>query len=34
MDADHPIEELGAELRRMMPWLQEQEPKKTKKPKK
>ncbi|MDD5288400.1 MAG: ketol-acid reductoisomerase [Dehalococcoidales bacterium] len=34
MDADHPIEEVGAELRRMMSWLQEQPSKKAKKTKK
>jgi len=26
MDAEHPIEEVGAELRKMMPWLQAQAP--------
>jgi ketol-acid reductoisomerase len=31
MDADHPIEEVGAELRQMMAWLQKQPTKKAKK---
>jgi ketol-acid reductoisomerase len=34
MDAEHPIEEVGAELRQMMSWLQEQAPKKPRKTKK